>query len=99
VESTLKTAIHDFDNALIEDILGKMRRFSGDKPLSDWSAESDTPAFLGAKEKGEQDVYTLTRRATEGSTVLLSVLIKQDYGYEAWTASLGDSDGCKSCST
>ncbi|KAF7760888.1 hypothetical protein Agabi119p4_10297 [Agaricus bisporus var. burnettii] len=95
VESTLRTAIIDFDASLMKEILQKLQEFSCSRslPLSDWSMERDTQDFLGMKENGENDPYPVNRRAAEGTTVLLSLLVKQDSGYEAWTVSLGDSDG------
>ena len=59
------------------------------------SFDDDTPEFFGMKERGVNNPYSVNRRAVEGSTVLLSLLVKQDWGYEAWTVSLGDSDGCE----
>ncbi|EKM77210.1 hypothetical protein AGABI1DRAFT_108328 [Agaricus bisporus var. burnettii JB137-S8] len=95
VESTLRTAIINFDASLMKVILQKLQEFSSSKslPLSDWSMDRDTQDFLGMKENGENDPYPVNRRAAEGTTVLLSLLVKQDSGYEAWTVSLGDSDG------
>lgn len=97
VESTLRTAIIDFDSALMGDILQKLQVFSFNKSLSlsNWSMDDDTSEFLGMKEDGENDPYAVYRRAAEGTTVLLSLLVKRDWGYEAWTVSLGDSDGCE----
>ena len=81
----------------MEDILQKIQAFCSNNSLSlsNWSFDDDTPEFLGMKERGENDPYTVNRRAAEGTTVLLSLLVKQDWGYEAWTVSLGDSDGCE----
>ncbi|XP_006457088.1 hypothetical protein AGABI2DRAFT_181442 [Agaricus bisporus var. bisporus H97] len=95
VESTLRAAIIDFDAALIGNILQRLDDFSSteSRPFSNWTMDDDTPEFLGMKENGENDPYAVNRRAAEGTTVLLSLLVKQDSGYEAWTASLGDSDG------
>ncbi|EKM77211.1 hypothetical protein AGABI1DRAFT_108329 [Agaricus bisporus var. burnettii JB137-S8] len=95
VESTLRTAIIDFDAALIGNILQRLDDFSSteSRPFPNWTMDDDTPEFLGMKENGENDPYAVNRRAAEGTTVLLSLLVKQDSGYEAWTASLGDSDG------
>lgn len=47
------------------------------------------------KEVGENDLYALYQRAAEDTTVLLALLVKRDWGYEAWTVSLGDSDSCE----